>query len=270
MMQIRNILGLSFLFVAGCVQTATLTPLSAQGQQTQLQNLPGWLEEDDAGTSGTASGTTMLVSTPSLSGSARQFVTTFTNGGGERYYVSFGSNTVVQSFLYDAEVYIAGDSSTIANIEMDMNQVTANGQTVIYGVQCDGYAGTWDYTENTGTPTDYVDTWVNSSVPCNPRSWSINTWHHVQIAYYRDNSGNVTYEWVSFDGAQSWINATVPSSFALGWASVLLTNFQVDGLGASGTNTVYVDNLSVTEFVLPPFGVVFTPGISLSPQSSVE
>lgn len=213
---------------------------------SNIQSLPGWLEADDAGTTGTASGAMTLVSTPSLSGNARQFVTTFTDGGGERYYVSFGSNTVAQSFLYDSEVYISGDSSTIANIEMDMNQVTSNGQTVIYGVQCDGYAGTWDYTENTGTPTVYVDTWVNSTVACNPRNWTINTWHRIQIAYSRDNSGNVTYEWVSFDGVQSAINATVPSSFALGWASVLLTNFQVDGLGASGTNTVYVDQLTIT------------------------
>ena len=144
---------------------------------------------------------------------------------------------------------------------MDMNQVTANGQTVIYGVQCDGYAGTWDYTENTGTPTAYVDHWVNSSVACNPRNWSVNTWHHVQIAYSRDNSGNVTYQYVTLDGVQSSINATVPSSFALGWSSVLLTNFQIDGLG-SGTNTVYLDQLTISygsPLVAPSSLILSTP-----------
>jgi hypothetical protein len=55
----------------------------------------------------------------------------------------------------------------------------------------------------------------------------------------------VTYQAVWFDGAKQTINATVPSAFALGWGSVLLTNFQIDGLGASGTATVYLDELTV-------------------------
>ena len=255
-MYLRNFFIVLLIFLGGCTG-----PLAQVTQQTEIQALSGWLEADDAGTSGTASGTMTLVLTPSLSGNAREFVTTFTDGGGERYYVSFGSNTSVQNFLYDAWVYIENDASTIANIEMDMNQVTANGQTVIYGVQCDGYAGTWDYTENTGTPTAYVDHWVNSSVACNPRNWSVNTWHHVQIAYSRDNSGNVTYQYVTLDGVQSSINATVPSSFALGWSSVLLTNFQIDGLG-SGTNTVYLDQLTIsygTLLVAPSSLILSTP-----------
>ena len=38
-----------------------------------------------------------------------------------------------------------------------------NGDTVIFGFQCDGWDGTWDYTENAGTPTAPIDHWVNSS-----------------------------------------------------------------------------------------------------------
>jgi hypothetical protein len=41
------------------------------------------------------------------------------------------------------------------------------------------------------------------------------------------------------------LNASVPSAFALGWGSVLLTNFQIDGLGASGSSTLYLDNLTI-------------------------
>jgi hypothetical protein len=37
----------------------------------------------------------------------------------------------------------------------------------------------------------------------------------------------------------------VPSAFALGWGSTLLTNFQVDGMGASGSPTVYIDELAI-------------------------
>jgi hypothetical protein len=31
----------------------------------------------------------------------------------------------------------------------------------------------------------------------------------------------------------------------LGWASTLLTNFQIDGLGSGGSTIAYLDNLTV-------------------------
>ena len=60
-----------------------------------------------------------------------------------------------------------------------------------------------------------------------------------------DDSGVVTYKSVRLDGVNSALNATVPSAFALGWSPTLLTNFQVDGIGASGSSTVYLDNLTL-------------------------
>ena len=140
---------------------------------------------------------------------------------------------------------LAGSSSQIANLEIDMNQVMPNGQTAIFGFQCDGYSSTWDFTKNAGSPTKPSDVWVRSSARCNPRSWSINTWHHVQVSYSRNSSGAVTYKSVWLDDVQQNINATVPAAFALGWAPTLLTNFQVDGLGASGSSTVYLDDVTV-------------------------
>jgi hypothetical protein len=128
---------------------------------------------------------------------------------------------------------------------MDVNQTMPNGQTAIFGFQCDGYSSTWDYTANKGTPQNPIDTWVNSTASCNPRKWSIDTWHHVQISYSRDSLGNITYNAVWLDDVQQNINATVNSAFALGWAPALLTNFQVDGLGTSGTTTVYMDDLTI-------------------------
>lgn len=186
-----------------------------------------------------------LVTAPSMSGQARAFTTNYSNAGGERYYVSFGSDTAATNFFYDVWVYLQAPASDVANLEFDMNQVLANGQTIIFGFQCDGYAGTWDYTQNAGTPTAPADRWVNSHASCNPRTWSTNTWHHVQVSYSRDNSGNVTYQSVWLDGAEQDINATVPSAFALGWGPVLLTNFQVDGVGASGSSTAYIDDLTI-------------------------
>ena len=204
-----------------------------------------WKEIGDAATGGLASGSMSIVSSPSLSGYTRKFVTKFQDSAGERYWTSFGADTAAHNFVYDVEIYLDSTANDIANIEMDMNQVIANGETVIYGFQCDGYSQTWDYTTNAGTPESPIDQWLHSSIPCNPRSWTRNVWHHVRIAYSRDDEGNVTYKYVTFDGVQKNLNETVPSSFALGWGSTLLTNFQIDGLGGYGTANAYVDKMTV-------------------------
>ena len=211
-----------------------------------IHSLKNWQAANDTGTgSGTSTGTMALLNAPSLSGVARQFATNYTNSAGQRYYVSFGADTAASNFLYDGWVYFADPSGDIANLELDLNQVMLNGQTVIYGFQCDGYTNTWDYTANEGSPQNPVDVWLHSTASCNPRNWSTNAWHHVQIAYSRDTIGNVTYKSVWLDGVEQDLNVTVPSAFALGWGSTLLTNFQVDGLGGYGSSTVYLDKLTI-------------------------
>ncbi len=214
-----------------------------------IQALTGWLAVDDPGTDGSAAGTTAIVGSPSLSGNALEFSTTYTSYGGELYYVAFGEDTTSKNFVYDGWVYFDNSAISIANLEMDMNQVMPNGETVIFGLQCDGWAGTWDYTENAGTPAAPIDRWVHSSAACNAQTWSHNTWHHVQASYSRDDDGNVNYQSVWLDGNQEQINATVPSAFALGWAPTLLTNFQVDSIAPGlSTSTVYLDNLTVSRW----------------------
>ena len=212
-----------------------------------IQNLSTWQAAFDTGTgSGSASGVMGLVSTPSLSGSARMFETTYSDYGGERYSTVFGTDTASESFVYDTWIYLASPLSGIANIEMDLNQVLANGDTVIYGFQCDGWSQTWDYTENAGTPSEPDAAWLHSTETCNPQAWTPNTWHHVQISFARDGSGNVTYNSVWLDGVEDNLNVTVNSDFTLGWASVLLTNFQVDGFtSTAGSSTIYADNMTV-------------------------
>lgn len=222
---------------------AAVVPSSAISL-ANIDDLLSWKATNDSAGGGSSSGSTGLVGSPSRSGSARAFVTSFTNNGDERYYTSFGDDTVSTNFLYDTWIYIQSPSTALANIEMDLNQTMANGQTAIFGFQCDGWNNTWDYTANKGTPQNPVDTWVRSNQHCNPRQWSTNTWHHVQVSYSRDSSGNITYQAVWLDDVGQSINATVNSAFALGWAPTLLTNFQIDGYG-SGQATVYMDNLTL-------------------------
>jgi hypothetical protein len=211
-----------------------------------IHKLTNWTAEHDAGTSGSSTGTTSLVTSPALSGSARQFAVTYTNYGGERYNIKFSKDKDSSNFVYDTQIYIANPSTGIANIEMDLNQVMSNGQTVIFGFQCDGWSHTWDYTANSGTPTSPVAHWLHSTQSCYPQQWTTNAWHHVQVQYSRDSSGNVTYKAVWLDGVEQDINVTVLSAFALGWAPSLNSNFQIDGYNStSGSATVYLDNLTL-------------------------
>jgi hypothetical protein len=146
--------------------------------------------------------------------------------------------------VYDTYVYLTNPSE-ITNLEMDMNQVLSNGKTVIFGTQCASGSGTFEYTKvNGGTH------WYPSNIPCNPKTWTANAWHHIQIASHRDGSGVVTYDWVNINGTYTdFQNATGNSAEPLGWElGILLLNFQVDGAG-SGSNTepikAYIDKMAV-------------------------
>jgi hypothetical protein len=216
---------------------------------TNIQSLSNWVWNHDPGTPGDSAGTSDLVPVPSLTGNARLMNLNFTDSGGEIYHDSFGKDTAATHFIYDAYVWLV-DASSLANIEMDMNQVIANGNTVIYGVQCNGYSGTWDYTLNMGTPAKPEGHWIHSNISCpDPKTWEPDTWHHVQISYSRDSIGNVTYESVVLDGSQSeFSGATGSSAFALGWGATLLTNFQLDGHGSNGSITAYLDKVTISRW----------------------
>ena len=216
---------------------------------SNIQSLTGWVWNHDPGTPGNAEGSSEIVTSPSLNGNSRKYSLSFTNSGGEIYHISFGRDPAATHFVYNADIWLA-DPSGIANIEMDMNQVIANGDTVIYGFQCDGYSGTWDYTTSMETSARRKGHWVHSNVSCpDPKTWTPNTWHNVQVSYHRDNAGNVTYDSVVLDGQQSdLVGANGNSAFPLGWGPTLLTNFQIDGHGENGSVTAYVDNLTISRW----------------------
>lgn len=215
---------------------------------SNLEALSNWTATHDSGGSGGASGSTGLVTSPARSGVARRFSETFTASGDERFALSFGDDPAATNFFYDTWIYLNGTSQKISNIEMDMNQTIPGGKTVIFGVQCDGWNNAWDYAGNVGSAAKPRTGWIHTPQPCNPRDWAINTWHHIQIGYARNASGYVTYHYVIFDGVTKPINATALSAYALGWGNTLLTNFQVDGFGASGSSTVFVDSMTISRW----------------------
>ncbi|MDT7811342.1 MAG: trimeric autotransporter adhesin [Acidobacteriaceae bacterium] len=202
-----------------------------------------WQWNHDPGTPGSSQGSSVYpVSGLSPDNAAREYYMTYSGRSGEIYHLSFAKDLNATHFVYDAYVYVV-DPSQLANLEMDMNDVMANGKTVILGTQCSTYSKSWEYTYYSGGFH-----WHASNIPCDPKTWSAKTWHHIQIASHRDSNGIATYDWVGVDGVyNNFQNATVNSAASLGWAlGDLLINFQIDGASAgSGSNTLYTDKLIV-------------------------
>jgi hypothetical protein len=231
--------------VALTVRTGSSVP-SNSSSVSSLQAMSGWSAIHDPGTPGSSSGWSAITSSPSRSGAARKFSMSYSYYGGERYSISFGDDEAAANFIFDTWVYIPSPNTNLVNLEMDLNQVLSEGQTVIYGMQCDGWSGTWDISVNKGTTTHPSTQWAHTGAKCNVRGWSTNTWHHVQLSYSRNDTGWITYKSVSLDGSQQAINTTVLGAYSLGWAPTLLANVQIDGAtSGSGSASAIFDDLTV-------------------------
>lgn len=211
---------------------------------SELESDPTWAWEHDSDTKGWSTGHSKFPIYPDgyngLPG--RQFVASYGNNGGQRYHLTFGHDATATHFVYSANVYLV-DPGQIANVEMDMNQVMADGRTVIFGTQCSAHSKTWEYTYVNKSGTH----WHPSNIHCNPHDWGAKKWHKVQIAFHRDDDGNVTYEWVGFDGVYTnFEKASVLSAESLHWSpGELLLNFQIDGAHKSGIMDAYLNNLAI-------------------------
>ena len=97
-----------------------------------------------------------LVSAPSLSGYAREFDRCLTPTVAAS--VSMCRSASIprrRTFLYDVWVNLADPSGGVANLGTGHEPGDAErAVTVIYGLQCDGYSGTWDYTANAGSTVE--------------------------------------------------------------------------------------------------------------------
>ena len=208
----------------------------------KLDALTGWIGVHDAATIGTAAGTTVYPVT--VGGrTTRSFSNTYTNFGGIRYHCRYDLDIKSSHFVYAGDLYF--DSTVgLAQMELDNNQVTADGKTYIFGAQFNANDGKLDITK-----TDTACHWVPTAMAGNPKNWPLKTWLHFEIATHRDNLGNITYDAAHFNGITQKINATMPSSLMLGWGvGILLANFQLGGDGASGSITAYASNLQVAKW----------------------
>jgi hypothetical protein len=232
----------SSVTASALASSAVTASIPSNATNSGILDGKNWIGQKDGGTPGTAHFSSVYPARTPSGDSARKFYMTYTRHGGVRWHISFAKSASATHFVYDTYVYLANPSQ-VANIELDMNQVMSDGRTVILGMQCSSYSNRWEFAYvKSGTH------WRASSIPCNPKTWKANTWHHVQIASHRSSTGVATYDYVNLDGAHhAFSNATVNAAEHLGWApGTLLINFQLDGASAgSGSITAFAHKMTV-------------------------
>jgi hypothetical protein len=203
-----------------------------------------WKNTKDAGTPGSATFSNNYPVSGIFANDARAFSIAYQNAGGVRFSNSFAKDTVSTHFVYDVVVR-SPDWTHTANLELDLNQVKADGRTAILGMQCSNYSKTWEVTLNKTGNTGWH--WVPSNIPCTPLKWTPNVSHHIRLFGTLASNGIATYVGVEFDGSYSaFTNASGLTARAIGWGiGSVLPNFQIDGLGASGSATIYSNKLTI-------------------------
>jgi hypothetical protein len=258
-MKLRNLLAVTELLSLNCVVNANNNPQkkvpptvaiipSNAISSGDLDNSTKWIEAHDGGTPGTSKGTTNYPAKLGYSDS-REFDMTYTHRAGERWANGFARKDPNSThFVLDTWIYLPNPSE-VMNLEIDVNQVLANGETVILGTQCAGINGYWGYAF-TG-PLKNEDHWMETKVKCNPAKWTANVWHHLQIGMHRDAAaGGVTHDFIVFDGVYNALPAatsTLISAHFLDWtAGQIETQFQIEGSNLiGGRATAYIHNLTV-------------------------
>lgn len=206
-----------------------------------------WCNAHDAGTTGTSTGATSLVASPSKDGQARKFDFGWTLAGGHRFSANFGPANLDGTsiiFVIDTWYQISTLTNVQVPIEIDYNQVLNNGNTVIFGHQCNLASGKWEITSNVSGAAH----WNVSSATCTSSDLPAGSWHHIIITDQRNETGTIAYGTVSVDGAnQAFGLSALASSFALSWGlNQQVLNFQLDGNGTAGTASAYLDSTTIT------------------------
>jgi hypothetical protein len=208
-----------------------------------LDAATNWTEGHDGGTPGESVGTTLYPVSNAPYDNDREFDMTYTKRAGERWSADIVKDTTSTHFVLDLYVFFPNPSE-VRNLEMDVNHVLENGDTVILSTQCSGEIGFWEY----GDTKNGHDHWKSTKIPCNPANWTANVWHHVQIGEHHTPAGLVTHDWVTVDEVYTpFVNATLPSIHAEHWTKGSINmQFQIEGSSQiSGAVTAFTNNLTV-------------------------
>lgn len=208
-------------------------PLTAKNYGV-LDNNPLWKWQHDDATPGTSVGTSSYGDAVS----GRNFTFSETLLAGERFSTGFATDlSYPLNFCYDAEFMLL-DPSQFLNLELDINQVLADGRTCIMDTQYASVSGSVEF-----------DGWKPTRITGNPKQWGAGVWRRIRHFWHRSADGNT----VTFDGAEKdgvYTAAGVSSTTrtkALGWGppGLLLINVQVEGAYANGTVVLYGRNIQI-------------------------
>jgi hypothetical protein len=93
------------------------------------------------------------VSSPSLTGRARRFSMNCTGAGTGIFHNNFDSDAYSTHFVYEIFLYLDDSAVNMSSLDFVVNQVIPNGDTVVFGLLCDGGSGTWQYSVAADTNT---------------------------------------------------------------------------------------------------------------------
>lgn len=226
-----------------------LVPPNVAPTLSFLDALTTWLFEFDKGTQVDATtGAVGSTQYPVLVGGrqARQFNSTFTNNGGVRFHAIYGNDPGARNFVFAGDLWVTSVAQ-LGQMELDNNQIDAQGNTYIYGCQCNSADGAWDVASS--DPQTKSNKWNPTPVKGSPANFPPNQWLHFELAHHRDDAGNITYDAIHFNGVTEPVGMTVVGAMPLGWTpdGDLLVNFQINGLG-NGQMSVWASNLRVARW----------------------
>ena len=175
--------------------------LSAQTIKSSIENMSGWQSCDACAGSGgsgpVASIYSTLVSSPSLTGSSRQFHIASTHAYADALWWKQLGASAATHLVYDVYFYIKTPQYSQA-LEFDNNQ--ANGShRWIFGTQCNIAGGHWDVWGNKS------GNWLSTGIPC--KMPSAYKWHHLTWEFKR-TSTQLTYIAFTLDGVKHYVNRT--------------------------------------------------------------
>ena len=217
------------------------TPPSGATVLSNVQDTSDWTGCSDCAGGGSSTSnywSAPFQTTPSMSGSSRQFHISGPAWSSVLWYKQLGAHDSASHFLWDFWVYLDSASSEHAwSAEYDLWQ-SIGGQEMMIGSQCDFGDGTWDLWDS------QHGKWVkDTGVPCS--RFSPGKWHHIQWYLERVSSTEYKYVTLVVDDKPYNINRTFTSN-ASGWGSNFGVQWQLDENSSGTALNEWVDKVTIT------------------------
>lgn len=205
---------------------APIIPNTAQSSGIMDSKEP-WKQEKDAGVNGKTSKITAASNLYDKINSYRIFSAAGTGKPGMRWSNSFVHNSAPTYFCYRGLIKFPDGVANLQQLELDMNQMMADGRNCYLCTQFDSLSGTVQYT----TTSNGACHWNNSNIKHDMKNWPADQWIDFAIYTQRDDAGVVTYIGIRFNGKYYPFDPTCKGLSAIkeNWtAGVIIPNFQVN------------------------------------------